>query len=696
MNPSDAQDVPRAIDLLHAISSLSECSIDGYSPTELQEWRAIRVIGEMLSSFVDAFISPDWSLTQQVVSLSKYAHMTFVFYRLHQRSFMPHQLYGDTQTTVKNTIFCLAKQQLLDGTQPFYLYDTGDDKLEELFGNVCMQGGHNPNFSFKQLVDQLGAAVDIDVVFTAHPELNQGSRRRKVTRTEHANHLNHRSWTGDVVADNVNLRSAWMDGRTATLRSLTALQIVFDFDACFDLCAQDSVDMLQPIRHGKYPGVSTEQDRSLEQAGVILECHPATSESLASAPSPAAVPVSASADQSSSSFSSAQPQPSVIATGPGTTSHSNHQNPSESDSEGVVTPESDSSSLHALVIEEDTSTETIVPCLDASMNRLQTEGVPGVSLEDRLDEPEEPEQRLPPISVAVSNASPWLLTENGHKIHKSTVCIQVITPDWVRKPHERIYRVRCFSSDTKPRDPDSASTLDPNNFVLGDLFATLMRCDGRVTLAITKCIAIHEKGQSVSRVLIAKLSHASSGIKLTGQVLELCAVPGPTATGSSGESTEPEDSYIDDTQITSNASSSPSQTHHARSTARRTWLWTGSFVKLVPDHTDRSGGAVAGDVSASKVSHRALAVKVSSHVCHILNPRVMDARSVLPEEDRRHLNEAGLTWEFTESELTDVIQDLWLKIRQNDAIAALPLLPNGNQRYPYKASSTCTSTSRRR
>lgn len=81
MNPSNAQDVPRAIDLLHAISSLSECSIDGYSPTELQEWRAIRVIGEMLSSFVDVFISPDWSLTQQVVSLSKYAHMTFVFYR---------------------------------------------------------------------------------------------------------------------------------------------------------------------------------------------------------------------------------------------------------------------------------------------------------------------------------------------------------------------------------------------------------------------------------------------------------------------------------------------------------------------------------------------------------------------------------------------------------------------------------------
>ena len=262
MNPSDSQDVPRAIDLLRAISSLSKLPLDGYTPTEQQEHRTLTVIGVMLSAFVDAFISPDWSLTQQVTSLSTYAHMAFALYRSHQASFMPHQLYGDTQTTIKNAILCIAKQQLLDGTQKLYLYDTGDDKLEELFGNVRMQGGHNPNFCFKQLVDRLGAAVDIDSVFAAHPELNPGSRRRKVTRMEHADHLNHVSWTGDTVVDHVNLRAAWAEGRNAATQSLAQLSITPGFGVLFDSTL--SIDMLQPIRHGKYPGVSAEQDRSLD------------------------------------------------------------------------------------------------------------------------------------------------------------------------------------------------------------------------------------------------------------------------------------------------------------------------------------------------------------------------------------------------------------------------------------------------
>ncbi|KAH9937097.1 uncharacterized protein B0H18DRAFT_925397 [Fomitopsis serialis] len=275
MNPSDSQDVPRAIDLLRAISSLSALPLDDYTPTELQEHRAITIVGEMLSAFVDAFISPEWSLTQQVVSLSKYAHMIFALYRQHQASFMPHQLYGDTQTTVKNVIFCIAKQQLLDGNQRFYLYDTGDDKLEELFGNVRMQGGHNPNFSFKQLVDRLGAAIDIDAVFTAHPELHQGSRRRKVTRTEHADHLNHASWTGDTVVDNVNLRSAWAEGRKAATNSLSKLCIAPGFDVLFR-SSSSSIDMLQPIRPGKFPGVSMEQDRSLDSEAPAPANSPAT------------------------------------------------------------------------------------------------------------------------------------------------------------------------------------------------------------------------------------------------------------------------------------------------------------------------------------------------------------------------------------------------------------------------------------
>ncbi|EMD37803.1 hypothetical protein CERSUDRAFT_34804, partial [Gelatoporia subvermispora B] len=207
------QDVPRAISFLKAISSVPSLPNKDCSPTELHERRIIGIIGEMVASFMDPFIQPTWNLSQQVVSLSKYAHMALVLFRAYGVSFMPHQLYGDTQTTVKNIMFCIAKQQDLDGTQPFYLFWTGDDRLENLFGRVRMQGAHNPNFTFKQLAEHLAAAIDLDAVFTRHPELDSGHRHLKVTRTEHIDHLNPESWQGCVKADSVNLQSAWASGK---------------------------------------------------------------------------------------------------------------------------------------------------------------------------------------------------------------------------------------------------------------------------------------------------------------------------------------------------------------------------------------------------------------------------------------------------------------------------------------------------
>ncbi|KAH7925283.1 hypothetical protein BV22DRAFT_991598, partial [Leucogyrophana mollusca] len=207
------QDVPRAIDLIDAVGSLSTLAADECNPTELQELQAIYVIGDMFTAFMHPFIQPAWSLSEQITALSKYAHMACALFREFRVNFMPYQLYGDTQTTVKNILFCVAKQQEMDGDKPFYIFWAGDDRLEVLFGLTRMQGGHNPNFSFKQLLDRLAAAVDIGAVFARHPELDQGHRRIKVTRTEHADHLNPESWLGDVTANSVNLTEAWVRGR---------------------------------------------------------------------------------------------------------------------------------------------------------------------------------------------------------------------------------------------------------------------------------------------------------------------------------------------------------------------------------------------------------------------------------------------------------------------------------------------------
>ncbi|KAG9309782.1 hypothetical protein JVU11DRAFT_10156 [Chiua virens] len=71
---------------------------------------------------------------------------------------MPNQLYYDSQTLVKNVIFCIAKQQCLDASQPFFLLDVGDDAIKLLFAFLRMCGGHNSALNYKQAIDRLRAA----------------------------------------------------------------------------------------------------------------------------------------------------------------------------------------------------------------------------------------------------------------------------------------------------------------------------------------------------------------------------------------------------------------------------------------------------------------------------------------------------------------------------------------------------------
>ncbi|KAI0748796.1 hypothetical protein BC629DRAFT_1243540, partial [Irpex lacteus] len=260
-NPSDSQDVPRAIEFIDAIHDLAALPTDDCSPAELQELPIIAVVAEMFTSFLDAFVTPDWSLSQQVASLSKFAHTAFALFQTHGVNFMPNQLYGDMQTTIKNAIFCIAKQLHLDRTQPFYLFWTGDDRLEGLFGCARMQGGHNPNFTYKDFVDRVGAGVDIAAVFARHPRLNNGFRRLKVTRTEHMDHLNPESWRGRVIVSEVDLESSWAQGRKDATILLRRIHVTCDFGSVFT--SNPVLDMLRPFGNGSYPGVSTDSpDRS--------------------------------------------------------------------------------------------------------------------------------------------------------------------------------------------------------------------------------------------------------------------------------------------------------------------------------------------------------------------------------------------------------------------------------------------------
>jgi hypothetical protein len=62
---------------------------------------------------------------------------------------------------VKNAYFYLAKQILMNPSLPVLLMLSGNDRLENLFGRVCMQGAHNSGVDIKTLLERLANAMDL-------------------------------------------------------------------------------------------------------------------------------------------------------------------------------------------------------------------------------------------------------------------------------------------------------------------------------------------------------------------------------------------------------------------------------------------------------------------------------------------------------------------------------------------------------
>ncbi|KIK32417.1 hypothetical protein CY34DRAFT_55944, partial [Suillus luteus UH-Slu-Lm8-n1] len=120
LHPDDPQDVPRAIELMQAIVNFSKSQhaiLDNSFSTDVDtraDLVSITLLSNIIESILVPFINPNLSLTEQVHYLSRYSHLAFTIFRVHRRSFMPFQLYYDTQTAVKNVIFTIAKQQVLD------------------------------------------------------------------------------------------------------------------------------------------------------------------------------------------------------------------------------------------------------------------------------------------------------------------------------------------------------------------------------------------------------------------------------------------------------------------------------------------------------------------------------------------------------------------------------------------------------
>lgn len=176
LDPADPQDVPRAIELICAVADLRSLDTSGFAPSQMKTIAALQLVGTLFHAMIEPFINPDLSLVEQMEHLSEYSHIALILYRRNGSSFMSNQLYADSQVMVKNAFFYLAKQLLMDPSLPVLLMLSGDDRLENLFGRVRMQGAHNCGVDLKTLMDRLAAAMDLCHIFSVHPSWDQGHR----------------------------------------------------------------------------------------------------------------------------------------------------------------------------------------------------------------------------------------------------------------------------------------------------------------------------------------------------------------------------------------------------------------------------------------------------------------------------------------------------------------------------------------
>ena len=278
LDPADKQNVPKAVKLLQAICDLRRFPLDNLLPSEEANLRRFHFLGEVISSFLSPFINVTLSLEQQIISLVKYAHLICVCWIRHGSAFMTGALYADTQAIVKNIIFSLAKQQILDATKNFYIILDGTDRLEQVFSDARTQD-HSRNFDILQLSQKLATASTINSIFLRNPDLNRGHARLNLAAATGVDHVNPKSCLGNLVSGSINIQALWARAQNEANKILTSYfgdQAAFDFNKTFR-DPKTTMDLLRP--EGKYVGASTSDSTTEYQDHDINIPHSDTSTS---------------------------------------------------------------------------------------------------------------------------------------------------------------------------------------------------------------------------------------------------------------------------------------------------------------------------------------------------------------------------------------------------------------------------------
>jgi hypothetical protein len=89
ISPKDPQDVPRAIKLLRLIAKLRNLDTSDFNPSKHTTHRALSLLGELVNALIEPFIDPELSISQQITSLIKFAHVACALFLKHEGAFLP-------------------------------------------------------------------------------------------------------------------------------------------------------------------------------------------------------------------------------------------------------------------------------------------------------------------------------------------------------------------------------------------------------------------------------------------------------------------------------------------------------------------------------------------------------------------------------------------------------------------------------
>ena len=234
LDPADKQNVPKAVNLVASLA-------------EIESWQYLKLpsigacikrtvfLAKVLSYFLDAFMQVEMSLSEQIRSLSTYAHLITALYQQHRTGFLTSALLADSQAIVKNIIFTLARMQTINPDASYYVLLEGTDRLEGVFSHARTHD-HARNFDILQLAQKLSIGAEINSIFQRYPDLDRGHVRRNLINVRGVDHINPKSWLGNVRVGDVDIQKEYLSGRDQA-NELLVNEINWtptDFDSLFN------------------------------------------------------------------------------------------------------------------------------------------------------------------------------------------------------------------------------------------------------------------------------------------------------------------------------------------------------------------------------------------------------------------------------------------------------------------------------